>query len=86
MAACDYMYLTDRGSLSRDELTGEERASATCVMVAKCGATRCLFAHTVPRKGVDDEGYIVDRLRKDIAWLGHSKAMLRSDNKPAILG
>ena len=83
--ACDYMYLTDKGALSREELTEGERVGATCVMVAKCSATQCLFAHTVPRKGVDDDGYIVERLRKDIAWLGHSKVMLRSDNEPAIL-
>ena len=28
--------------------------------------------------------YAVDRLAKDVLWLGHSKVILRTDNEPAI--
>ena len=29
--------------------------------------------------------YAVDRLVRDLRWLGHTKVMLKSDNEPAIL-
>ena len=85
MFACDYMYVTDKGVSSRDELTEADRPNALCVMVGKCSRTQCLFAHVVPRKGVDEDGYIVERLKQDILWLGHAKVVVRSDNEPAIL-
>jgi len=42
------------------------------ILVAKCFNTKCVFAHVVPQKGVDPERCAVDRLVKDIQWLGHS--------------
>ena len=62
-----------------------EVAEPVKLLVAKCFKTRCVFAHVVPQKGVDPERYAVDRLVKDILWLGHSRVMLRSDNEPAIV-
>ena len=53
--------------------------------MAYCGATGCLFAHAVPAKGVDEGGYIVEQLKNDILWLGHSKVVIRSDNEPALV-
>ena len=53
-------------------------------MVAKCVKTQCLFAHAVPQKSVDPDGYVVNQLKEDILWLGHSQ-VLRSDNEPALL-
>ena len=55
------------------------------VLVAKYQKTKCTFAHVVPRKGVDEDRYAADRLAKDIAWLGHTRVILKSDNEPAIL-
>ena len=48
---------------------------------AKGGA---IFAHAVPRKGVDDDQFVVDRLVEDVSWLGYSTLLLKSDNEPAI--
>ena len=56
----------------------------TRILVAKCFSTKCFFAHVVPQKGVDVERYAVERLAKDVQWLGHSRVILRSDNEPAI--
>ena len=36
-------------------------------------------------KGSDEDGYAVSRLVEDIAWLGHTRIILKSDNEPAIL-
>ena len=38
-----------------------------------------------PCKGVDPERYAVERLRRDVLWLGHNKVILKSDNEKAIV-
>ena len=55
------------------------------VLVVYDGASKCLFGHAVPRKGPDEDGYIVDQIVADILWLGYAKVMIRTDNEPAIL-
>ena len=50
-----------------------------------CGATKSLFAHVVPGKGADFEGYVVEQIRQDVLWLGHSKVTIRSDSEPALV-
>ena len=47
------------------------------ILVAKCISTKCVFAHCVKQKGADEEGYAVSCLRRDIQWLGHSRAILK---------
>ena len=42
-----------------------------------------MFAHTVPQKRVDSDGFVVDRLKEDIVWLGHPSVVIRSDNDTA---
>ena len=39
----------------------------------------------MPKKGVDVSGYVVDQLKQDILWLGHSKVIIKSDNEPSIV-
>ena len=36
-------------------------------------------------EGVDEDGYVVEELKNDIMWLGHSWIAIRSDNEPAIV-
>ena len=62
-----------------------EDATPIKILVAKCHLTKCLFAHVVPQKGMDPENYSVERLKRDILWLGHTKVILKSDNEQAIL-
>ena len=58
---------------SKPEVTSVAGTSATTetlkVLVAKCCKTKCVFADTVPQKGVDSERYAVDRLVRDLRWL-----------------
>ena len=49
------------------------------------GTTRTPFANAVPHKGADADGYVVECVRQNILWLGHSKVSIRSDNEPALL-
>ena len=55
------------------------------ILVGKCHMTKCIFAHAVPQKGLDPELYAVERLKRDILWLGHNKIILKTDNENAIL-
>ena len=47
-------------------------------------SNKCIFAHAVPQKGVDPEGFVVERVKEDIVWLGHSQVVIRRDNEPAL--
>ena len=38
----------------------------------------------MPQKGVDPDGFVVYRLKDDIAWLGHSSVVIRGDNEPSL--
>ena len=55
------------------------------VLVVKDAMGKYVFTHAVERKGVDDDGYVVECLVKDVQWLGYSKVVLKSDNEPAIV-
>ena len=85
LISCDYLFITPRGPLRKGELSEEEQDRALKVLVAHCSATKCMFAHAVPKKGVDEKGYIVDQLKRDITWLGHSRIVLKGDNEPALV-
>ena len=85
LVSCDYLFLTPRGPLKRGELTEEELSQALKVLVVYCGATRSIFAHAVPKNGIDNKGYIVEQSKQDILWLGHAKVVLKGDNGPALV-
>ena len=84
MISCDYLFVTSRGTFLRKDYTPLEGEEALKVLVVYCNSTKCIFAHAVPQKGVDDDGYCVEQMVNDIAWLGHSRVVIRSDNEPAI--
>ena len=81
----DYLFCTNSKIYRREELDEESKASATTILVVKERKTKAIFAHVVPQKGVDAEGYSVARLVEDVKWLGCTKLLLRSDNERAIL-
>ena len=85
LVSCDYLFVTPRGVFRKAELTNEEQEEALKVLVAYCSATRSIFAHAVPKKGLDEKGYIVDQLKQDILWLGHSLVVIKGDNEPALI-
>ena len=61
LVSCDYLYLTKNGVFAREELDEEQQGASTRVLVMYCGATQTPFANVVPRKGGDDDGYVVER-------------------------
>ena len=54
------------------------------VLVVRDSNTKSVFAHVVPSKGFSEDAYAVDMLVADVMWLGYSRVILKSDNKPAI--
>ena len=94
----DYFYITPEGGVKRrDELdyTRDEPGRAALeqdaadgklvkLLMIKDGNTQCSFAHVVPRKGVESDGFSVSRVVNSALWLGHSKVILRGDNEPAL--
>ena len=80
----DYLYLTKSRVVEREDLLAGEEVEMK-VLVAKDSKSKIIFAHAVVTKGADEDGYAVTRLVEDIAWLGHTKLILKSDNEPAIL-
>ena len=54
-------------------------------LVAKDSMSKVISAHVVKSNGVDDDGYPVEKLKRDILWLGYSKVNLKSDNGAAIV-
>ena len=84
--SCDYLFVSARGVFSREEwrpVDPEEKHLK--VLVIYDSKSRCLFAHAVPQKGVDEGRYVVDAFATDIAWLGWSRVIIRSDNEPALV-
>ena len=47
----DYFFVSPKGVFSRKELSDGEIEAALKVLVVYDSATRCVFAHAVPRKG-----------------------------------
>ncbi len=94
----DYFFITEGGFKLRKELKypdteeGEkdllkdriEGRIVKCILL-RCTETKGVFAHVVLCKGDDEDSYVVDVVCSDIAWLGHVKLILKSDNERALL-
>ncbi len=79
----DYLLVTKNKILIAGEPTEDEIILK--IIVAKDSSSKAIFAHVVDKKGVDEQGYVVQQLTDDIRWLGHKRIGLRSDNEWAIL-
>ena len=80
----DYLFVNDKGVWTRQELidSGVEESSTLKVLVVYDSATNALFVHAVPCKGAND--FVVKSVVDCIAWLGHSRVVLRADGDPAM--
>ncbi len=86
IVAFDYLFIVERGVVRREELQdGEAERALLKILVVKDLRSKAVFAHAVPQKGVDADGYAVLRLIEDIRWLGYTKVILKADNERAIV-
>ncbi len=94
----DYWYITSDGLKSRKELDFtetpegdaklvEERHKGTIMkcIVVRCYETKAVFSHVIPCKGADEDRFVVNLVVSDVAWLGHTKLILKSDQERALL-
>ena len=94
----DYFYITAEGLKGRDEFAfdfseeGEgkitearRRGEITKCLLVRCFSSENIFAHAVPQKGDDEDGYCAGLVVSDVVWLGHTRLILKSDNESAIL-
>ncbi len=78
--------LEGHGQPGFEEKVEEQRREGKLVkcIVARCWESKNLFAHIIPRKGVDEEMYVANLMVKDIDWLGYSKVIIKHDREPAL--
>ena len=96
----DYWFITTGGLKTRNELIDDYpetdegnqalEDARTKLKIMKCLIVRCheskaIFAHSVPVKGRDEGNYVANLIASDIAFMGHIKLLLKSDNEPALL-
>ncbi len=89
----DYFYITAGGVKRKDELKEQEdekidearsRGEIVKCVLARCFESKNVFAHCIPCKGADEEGYTAGLIVADIAWLGHTQMILKTDNEVAV--
>jgi len=93
----DYFFITSGELRTRSELEyprnpegeaqlEEDRKKGTVLkcLVVKCRQSKAVFAHVVPCKGRDEQGYVVQMVTEDVKWLGHVKLIVKSDGENAI--
>ena len=54
-----------------------------CILI-RCLKTKAVFAHVVQHKGVSENDAVVDTILADLAWLGHTKVIVKADGEPAL--
>ncbi len=93
----DYFFITRGGPKKRSELefsmdaAGEvalaearKRGDVIKCILLRCLKTKIIFAHVVPYKGAGEDQFVASLVVSDIAWLGHTKLIVKSDNEPAL--
>ena len=93
----DYFFITIRGMQKREELgyesspegekqLEEARAKGEIVkcLLVRCSVSKILMGFVVPRKGADENDFVADKVAHAVAWLGHTKVILKADGEPAI--
>jgi len=62
--------VTAKGIQRRDELEPQAEIIAK-ILVVKGSKSKFVNAHVVPVKGLGSDRYAVEKLRRDIVWLGY---------------
>ena len=87
VVAFDYLFITRRGVVGRQELVDGEEDDPTVlkVIAIRDSASKAITAHAVPRKGVDSQRFSVSCVVDFILWLGYCRVILMSDNEARIV-
>ena len=75
--------LTTEGNAALEDAR-KKRDIMKC-LILRCHESKALFAHAVPVKGDDEDHYVADLIASDVAFMGHVRLLIKSDNEPALL-
>ena len=98
MIGLDYWYITETGIHRREEIGFQQNSEDEAKLMAsrqdgnivKCilirdYASKNVFGHVVPCKGLDEDNYVVKLVIEDLSWLGHTRIILKSDQERALV-
>ena len=88
----DYYFLTSSGVKLKEELkmddeqidAARQRGELAKCIVVRCYVSKSVFGHVIPRKGLDEDGIVVDKILQDLEWMGHTRIIVKADNEPSI--
>ena len=93
----DFWYITSGTVERRDELEypmddegdrklaeARRRGDLVKCLIIRCHETRCVFAHVVPAKGVDEDKAVAKLVVEDTTWLAHARLITKADNEASI--
>ena len=96
MVGVEYFFITRGGVKRRSELehppdedgdaaleTVRKAGKIVKFLFVRCSKSKCVFAHVVPCKGVEQDYYVVGLIVKDFCWLGFTTVILKADNENA---
>ena len=75
--------MTDERNAALTE--ARKRKEVMKCLILRCHESKAVFAHSIPVKGDDEDHYVADLIATDVAFMGHVKLLLKSDNEPALL-
>ena len=94
----DYFYISDGELKTRQELEfpdgedGDARITAerqdgklVKCLVLRCHQSKNVFGYVIPCKGVDEDLFAVKLVVQAVAWMGHIRVIMKSDNEPSLL-
>ena len=84
MVSFDYLIVTKNGEFRVKGESDGPYEILLKILIVKDSRSKALFAHVVPQKGVGEDRFTVECLRRDILWLGYPRVLLKSDREPAI--
>ena len=93
----DYFYITSGGVRRKEELSEDindtaegaiesarQRGEIVKCIIVRCWDSKCIFAHVIPCKGLDEDSYVSNLVTEDIAWLGYNSMVLKADNETSV--
>jgi hypothetical protein len=60
------------------------RGEAVKALIIRCYMSKAIFAHTIPCKGSDEDGFVAGLITAAVTWLGHTRLILKADNERAL--
>ena len=93
----DYFFITSGGVKFRKELEFPEDEAGNRALeskrltgeivkcfVIRCSSTKVVLGHVVPCKGSGEEQFVANLVADAVAWIGHTKLIIKADNEASL--